>query len=128
ANFQGREHLVWLLHQPDFSTAARLAQGINERFGAPLAAAYDAGAVVVRVPPESRSDVVAFIAAVEEVTVQPDTPARVVINERTGTVVMGHHVRIAQVAVAHGNLTVRIGRDPEVVQPPPFSRGETVII
>lgn len=125
---QGQDQLVWLLHSPDFTTAARMTEAINKAFGINIARAWDAGAVAVEVPPQFRGREVEFIAQVQGLTVVPDTPARVVINERTGTVVMGHHVRISTVAVAHGNLTVRIRPEVDVIQPPPFSRGDTVIV
>lgn len=125
---QGQERLIWLLHSPDFTTAARMTEAINESFGLDIARAWDAGAVEVAVPVEFRNREVEFIAQVQGLSIVPDSPARVVINERTGTVVMGHHVRISTVAVAHGNLTVRIRPQVDVVQPPPFSGGDTVVV
>lgn len=119
--------LTWLLNEPDFTTAARVAAVINEHFPEARATAQDGGAVVVQVPEIFQGRLVDFIAAVEGLPVVPDAPARVVINERTGTVVIGHQVRIAAAAVAHGNLTVRITSEVSVSQPPPFSRGQTVV-
>lgn len=121
------ETLTWVLRNPDFTTAMRVAEAINARFGAPLAQAMDQSAIRVKVPEEMRDDPIPFIAVVEELSVRPDAVAQVVINERTGTVVLGHDVRISTVAVAHGSLTVRVQPVVEVSQPPPLSDGETVV-
>lgn len=100
--------LSMVLLEPDFTTAARLAQVINDVYEVDLARARDQAAVEVRVPSQYLNNVVGFIAELEELPVQPDVNARVVINERTGTVVMGSSVRLAAVAVAHGNLRVQV--------------------
>lgn len=121
------ETLRWVLREADFTTAHRVAEAINERFGDQLARAVDQSLVEVRIPDALRSNPIPFIAMVEELTIRPDAVAQVVINERTGTVVLGHDVRIATVAVAHGALTVRIQPAVEVYQPLPFSGGETVV-
>jgi len=113
------------LNQADFTTANRISTAIDQRFGL-ITVAKDPGTVVVDVPYHYRNDIVGFIAAVEELAVTPDTAAKVVINERTGTVVIGGNVTIDQVAVAQGGLTVKIGRTTEVSQPPSFSEGNTV--
>lgn len=120
--------LTWVLRQPDFSTAARVAAAINEAVGSDLATAVDQSAIVVELPEVLRTELVPFIARIEEIEVRPDVVAKVVINERTGTIVLGHDVRIATVAVAHGNLNVRIEPEIDVVQPPPFSGGESVVV
>jgi len=114
------------LSQPDFTTANRITEAIAGRFG-DIAIANDPGTVTVYVPSYYRRDIVGFIAAIEELPVIPDAIAKVVINERTGTVVMGTNVTISEVAVAHGGLTVKIESTTEVSQPPPFSRGSTVV-
>lgn len=114
------------LNRPDFTTASRIAEVVNRRFG-PIAAARDAGTVSVMVPPEYAGNVVSFVAAVEELPVTPDSAAKVVVNERTGTVVMGGNVTIDAVAVAQGGLTVKVGKTTEVSQPPPLSGGSTVV-
>lgn len=125
-SFLSGDGITLLLHQPDFTTAARLARAVDEAFGQRVAAAVDRAAVKVEIPPAYEQDVVGFVAAVEEVVLRPDAPAKVVINERTGTIVMGHHVRISTVAVAHGPLRVKVQPRVEVHQPPPLSSGETV--
>ena len=114
------------LHAADFTTALRTAGAINQALGAPVAIARDAGTVEVRLPDGLAGDPVSFMAAVEAVQVDPDTRARVVVNERTGTVVMGEAVTINTVAVSHGNLSVTIQAFNDVSQPAPFSEGETV--
>ncbi|GIX22688.1 MAG: flagellar P-ring protein [Gammaproteobacteria bacterium] len=116
------------LHRPDFTTALRLAEAINRAFAdgaGPTARAIDAVSVQLRAPlePERR---VAFLAAVENLEVEPaDAPAKVVVNSRTGTVIIGAHVRVGPAAVAHGGLTVTITEREGVSQPPPFSGGRT---
>lgn len=119
-------NIALALNQPDFTTANRIAEAIGQQFG-PIAHARDAGTVVIRVPYEYTQNMVGFIASVEELSVIPDNIAKVVINERTGTVVMGGNVTIDTVAVAQGGLTIRIGKTNEVSQPQPFSGGSTVV-
>lgn len=115
----------FLLRDPDFTTADRITRVLNDRFG-PVASAADAGCVEIRIPPSFRGKTSHFIAALEKLEITPDTIARVVINERTGTVAMGGDVKISEVAVAHGNLTVTIATQNGVSQPQPFSGGDTV--
>lgn len=114
------------LHEPDFTTALRTAEGINAHFGTPVAHAQDAGTLELRVPEDYQENVVRFMAQVEAVEIDPDAPARIVLNERTGTVVMGAAVRIAKVAISHGSLSITISATNDVSQPAPFSDGETV--
>lgn len=97
-----------VLHQPDFTTAARLADVVNQVYGSQAARALDQATIEVNVPMTYRNNIVSFIAQIEELPIQPDTNARVVINERTGTVVMGSSVRIAPVAVSHGGIRIQI--------------------
>jgi len=117
-----------VLKTPDFTTAHKTAEAIC--LGCPEigARALDAGTVRLDVPPGQRSEMVALITKVENLEVQPDVIAKVVVNERTGTIVMGEHVRIAPVAVAHGSLTVQITEKPTVSQPLPFSKGTTKVV
>ena len=117
------------LHQPDFTTATRIATAINDKFKAPLATNTDPGSVLLTIPSEYIGRTVAFVADLERLEVTPDNPAKVVMNERTGTIVMGDKVRIATVAVSHGNLTLYIKETPEVSQPAPFSdKGRTAVV
>ena len=119
--------LSLLLRQPDFTTAHRLASSINEKFGR-IALPIDAGRVEVAFPPAYAQYPASFVASLEQLEIRPDTVARVVINERTGTVVLGGNVKISAVAVSHGNLTVAVAEAPEVVQPEPFAGGSTAIV
>jgi flagellar P-ring protein precursor FlgI len=120
-----RSQLRLNLRQPDFTTAARIAAAVNERFNRPVAKSSDPGAVELHLPAEFTGRMVEFIAEVERLDVKPDTAARVVMNERTGTIVMGENVRISTIAVSHGNLTLLIRETPKVSQPSPLSGGET---
>ncbi|MEM9174255.1 MAG: flagellar basal body P-ring protein FlgI [Myxococcota bacterium] len=121
----GREQFEISLHNPDFTTAQRTASRINEAFSAPVAAARDSGTLDLRIPEAFRNDVVGFLARVETLDVTPDKAARIILNERTGTIVMGDRVRVSTVAVSHGNLTVIVNQTNQVSQPAPFGNGRT---
>jgi flagellar P-ring protein precursor FlgI len=117
------------LTEPDFENASRVAAALNARLGEGAAVAEDAATVRVRPNGQSAGDLVSLIAQISEVRVQPATAARVILNERTGTVIIGGNVRIAPVAVAHGSLTVEIQTDVVVSQPAPYSvKGQTVTV
>ena len=118
--------LLYELKQPDFTTAARMTEAINHRFGPNTAHSPDSGTVRVLMPLEYRGNVVGFVADLENIEIEADTPARIVVNERTGTIVMGQDVRIATVAVSHGNLNLVISENTEVSQPNPLAAGQTV--
>src|SRR3954447_16378197 len=125
------EYLVLELKNPDFVTATRILDVINRyaggRYRSQIAFERDYRAIVLSKP--RFIGPVRFLAEIGELTVEPDTPARVVINERTGTVVIGRDVRISTVAVTHGNLSVRVTETPVVSQPSPFSpQGQTVVV
>jgi flagellar P-ring protein precursor FlgI len=123
------DSVTFSLKDPDFASANRIAQAINRELGDGAARATDAANVSVRVPPNYRSAVPDLIARLEPLPVEVDAAARVVINERTGTVVVGGAVRLGPAAVAHGNLSVRISTQLAVSQPPPFSeRGQTTVV
>jgi flagellar P-ring protein precursor FlgI len=118
-----------LLRDPDFATAGRAADAINAAFSDTVAKAEDPVSVRITPPASLASDPVALLAKVEAVELQPDTTARVVINEKTGTVVLGQDVRVSKVALAHGSLTVEVHTDFEASQPAPFARrGRTVVV
>jgi flagellar P-ring protein precursor FlgI len=121
------EALVFSLREPDYVTASRIVQAINTFLGAPAARAIDPGSVQLDVPTQFRASVPELMAQLETLSIQTDVQARVVINERTGTVVVGGNVQLAPAAVAHGNLAVRISTRFEVSQPLPYSRGETTV-
>ena len=121
------ERLGLSLREPDFVSARRIADVINQELGADAAEVLDAGTVTVAVPASYRTSVPALIARLEPLAVTTDAIARVVINERTGTVVLGGDVRIGAAAVAHGNISVRISTLNTVSQPAPFSQGRTTV-
>jgi flagellar P-ring protein precursor FlgI len=121
--------LTLVLRQEDFTTASRLGRAINQKFGAGVAQALDGRNVDVRIPASWSGDTVGFIAELEVVRLQTDAIARIIINERTGTIVMGRDVRISSVAISQGGVTVRIGTDYDVSQPSILSKnGQTVTV
>ena len=115
-----------LLRDPDYTTAQRIADAINRAYGV-VAYAVDAGRVEINLPGQYVQAPNAFLANMGGIEIEPDTAAKVAINERTGTIVMGGNVRISSVGVAHGNLVVEVADDPNVVQPESFSEGQTVV-
>jgi flagellar P-ring protein FlgI len=127
ADFNTRSSLTLSLKNPDFTTASRVTDAINALFFDSIAAAADAGTVQVQVPEAYAGNVVELMAMIEKLDVLPDQTARVIINERTGTVVMGDNVRISTIAIAHGNLSIMVKDQYMVSQPAPFSEGQTVI-
>ncbi|MGE5554158.1 MAG: flagellar basal body P-ring protein FlgI [Betaproteobacteria bacterium] len=127
ANAVATDFLTLVLHHPDFTTAARVAAAINRAFTPETARAVDKGTVTVTVPVTYEARPVEFIAALSELPVRPDAVAKVVVNERTGTIVMGQHVTISPVAVAHGSLSIRITAGAQISQPAPLSPGRTVV-
>ncbi len=120
--------LLFNLKHPDFTTATRMVTAINNKFGTRVAHSLDSGSIKVLMPLDYRGDVVAFVSDIENISVNAAVPARVVVNERTGTIVMGQNVRIATVAVSHGNLNLIIRETAAVYQPLPFADGVTVIV
>jgi flagellar P-ring protein precursor FlgI len=117
------------LREPDFGNAHRLADVISDALGSPVARAMDSGTVTIEVPAVYRDAIPDLMARLESLPMTVDRPSRIVINERTGTVVIGGGVRLGAAAVAHGNLSVRISTQYAVSQPAPFSsRGETVVV
>lgn len=119
---QDRDHVTFVLNEADYTTAARVAAAINAQVGAGLARARDASGIEIDVPAAVQDDTVGFLARIEGVMVQPDRRARVVINERTGTVVTGGDVRISRIAVSHGDLKISIATQTSVSQPAYLSR------
>ena len=124
-SFENREEFHLILGAPDFTTAQRIVEVIDFNVGPGTAKALNAAEVRVTVPLEYRTRLTEFLARIERLPVHPDQRARIVIVERTGTVVMGENVRISTLALAHGNLTIQITKDRQVSQPGPFSLGET---
>jgi len=116
-----------LLHDPEFETAERVSDAIN-KIAPGCANAIDPAMVAVSVRHLRDQEINRFIAECQSLSVVPDTLARIVINERTGTVVIGEHVRISRVAITHGNLIITTNEVPQVSQPAPFSDGDTVVV
>jgi len=126
-SLQEKQMISLNLNSPDFTTSLRLTEVINKGLGEDIAKAIDAGTVGVKVPLKSQEYLVEFISMIENLEIVPDTIAKVVLNERTGTVIIGENVRISTVAVSHGNLSIVIKERERVSQPLPFSEGETVV-
>ncbi|PRD40308.1 UNVERIFIED_CONTAM: flgI2 [Trichonephila clavipes] len=116
------------LRQPDFTTAARIENVINREFGRNVALMTDAGTVALDLGRSRMASPAHVIGRLENLLVEPETRARVIVDQRSGTIVMGADVRISSVAVAQGNLTLTVEEAPMVVQPNPFSQGETVVV
>ncbi|HEX3209895.1 MAG TPA: flagellar basal body P-ring protein FlgI [Geminicoccaceae bacterium] len=116
------------LRNPDFTTAARIAHAINDHFRSSVAQASDPATVILSVPAAYQGRTAALLTEVEQLAVEPDQIARVLIDEKSGIIVMGDNVRISQVAVAQGNLTVRVTETPQVSQPNPLAEGDTVVV
>src|SRR5262245_2520176 len=116
------------LRNPDFTTAKRIASAINDFIGSPTAEPLDPSTVQLTIPKKFQGNVIALLTEVEQLQIDPDLPAKVVIDERSGIIVMGRDVRVSTVAVAQGNLTVTISETPVVSQPQPFSRGRTRVV
>jgi flagellar P-ring protein FlgI len=114
------------LRNPDFTTAERIATAINERLGTSTARAVDPATVALPVPPAYGGRLAQLLGEIEQLPVEPDTAARIVIDESSGIIVMGANVQISRVAVAQGNLTVRVTETPQVSQPNPLADGRTV--
>ena len=120
------DDIEMVLRHADFTTAVRMAAAVNECFGGG-AHVVDGATVRIKVPPvfQTPEKIAEFVAGLQELQVVPDSAARVVVNERTGTIVAGEHVKISTVAISHGNLTIAITEKSKTSQPLPFSSGET---
>jgi flagellar P-ring protein FlgI len=116
------------LRNPDLTTARRVAAAINDFMGADTAEPTDPSTVTLSIPERYRGNMIKLLTEVEQLRVDPDQVARVIVDERSGIIVMGQDVRVNTVAVAQGNLTVTITETPQVSQPNPFSEGQTVVV
>jgi flagellar P-ring protein precursor FlgI len=116
------------LRNPDFTTARRIAAAINDFLGNDTAEPTDPGTVAIQIPKAYKGNIVQLLTEVEQLRVEPDQRARIVVDERSGIIVMGKDVRVSTVAVAQGNLTVTITEQPQVSQPNPLSRGQTAVV
>lgn len=127
-NFAEQKSLRLALREPDFTTAGRIEQAINEDFGRGVARMLDAGTVQLDIGSTRMASAAHALGRIENIPIQPERKARVVVDQRSGTIVMGEDVRISRVAVSQGNLTLRIQEAPIAVQPNPFAEGETVVV
>ncbi len=109
------------LRNPDFTTSKRIAQAINAAIGENVSKAIDSGTVKLAIPSRYRNDIASLLTSIEQLRIEPDQPARVVIDEASGVIVMGENVRLSTVAIAQGNLTIRISETPQVSQPGAFA-------
>jgi len=129
SRFVNQSNMTVTLRHPDFTTAQRLALAINQELGAARAKASDPATITVKVPAAYRGNEVALLARMERVQVLPDAPASVIINERTGTVIVGQTVTLSPVAISHGSLTLEIQERFNVSQPEgAFTRGQTAVV
>ncbi len=127
-SLQGKAALRLILKHGDFTTAGRVAGAINRKLKTGVARSLDNRTVEIQVPEAYRADIVSFIGSIENEKLEVDRVAKVVLNERTGTVVFGREVEIAPITIVHGSLTVRIGTEFRVSQPSPFSEGVTTVV
>lgn len=116
------------LRNPDFTTSRRIANAINESMGTQTAMALDPSTVLVIKPESYASNMVNLVTDLESLYVEPDQKAKVVVDERSGIIVIGSDVRVSEVAIAQGNLTIRVSETPQVSQPNPFGAGETAVV
>lgn len=126
-NSGNRNNLSVVLRVPDYTTANNIANAVNTKYGAGTATAVDGAEITVTVPAANQANTTAFLAELESIEIETDDPAKVVINERTGTIVSGSKVKILPVTISHGNLRITIRSNPLVSQPNPFSQGQTVL-
>jgi flagellar P-ring protein precursor FlgI len=126
-DFNSMERLALNMNAPDFSTTQQVASRLNNSLGGNFARAIDISTVELTVPPDFRGNLVPLMASIENIEVTPDMAAKVVVDEKTGTIVLGRNVRISRVAVAHGNLEVLVQENFQVSQPGAFSGGQTVV-
>jgi flagellar P-ring protein precursor FlgI len=120
-SLKDKHELTIILNDPDFSTASEIASVINSKFGESLTKPIDSGTLKFRIPQAFQDRVVDLLAQIGKLEVVPGTVAKIIVNERTGTVVIGENVKISKVAVAHGNLSIQIKETKEVSQPAPFA-------
>jgi flagellar P-ring protein precursor FlgI len=127
-DFAGMSTLRLALRTPDFTTAGRIEQAINQDFNRGVAVMLDAGTVELNIAATRMASPAHALGRIENILVEPERRARVVVDQRSGTIVMGEDVRISRVAISQGNLTLRIQETPIVSQPNPFSPGDTVVV
>jgi flagellar P-ring protein precursor FlgI len=127
-DFGGLNAVRLALRSPDFTTAGRIEEVINAEFGRPVATMTDSGTVALDIGATRMGSPAHALGRIENLLIEPERRARVVVDQRSGTIVMGADVRISRVAVSQGNLTLKIEEAPLVVQPNPFAQGDTVVV
>ena len=125
--FNDQQSVTINMYGEDFSTTKKVADAVNRAMGGKFAQAQDVATVKLNVPPQYQGDVVTLMASLENLEISPDSRAKVVVDEKTGTVVLGANVTLSKVAVSHGNLNVVVSEQPQVSQPGAFSQGQTVV-
>lgn len=125
--FNQQNHLTLNMRSPDFSTAQQISERLNAAMGGQFARALDAASVEMTIPSHYKNNLVPLMASIENLEITPDVAAKVVVDEKTGTVVLGRDVRISRAAVAHGNLQITVQESEQVSQPGAFSQGDTVV-
>lgn len=126
-DFNAQETITLALHTPDFTTAARVEEIINAALGSPIAYVLDPGSVELNISGTNGSPA-RILAAIENLPIKVETPARIVIDEKSGTIVLGQDVTISKVAIAQGNISIAVRENPVAVQPNPFAEGETIVL
>jgi flagellar P-ring protein precursor FlgI len=127
-DLSGKSRLNLVLNRNDFTTASRAVRAINESSGSGIASAIDGRTIAIQVPPEYGNRIVEFMSMVENARMEVDTAARVVLNEKTGTIILGKDVKISEVSIIHGSLSLQVGTTYQVSQPEPFGKGETTVV
>ena len=127
-DFANKQDVVLSLNNPDFTTATRAVGTINKYLHGNFATSEDSGTIHIKLPPGYKDRLVSMLAGLENLEVATDAVAKVIIDERNGTVVMGENVRLSTVAIAHGNLMIQIKEKPRISQPLPFSQGQTAVV
>jgi len=127
-DFASKEDVVIALNTPDFTTATRTVGAINKHLHGTFASSKDSGTIHIKLPPGYKDRLVSMLASLENLEIATDAVAKVIIDERNGTVVMGDNVRLSTVAIAHGNLMIQIKERPRISQPLPFSQGQTAVV
>lgn len=125
-SMMGKKEILLSLRNPDFTTSKRVAAAINKEMGVKTAMALDPSTILLIKPDGYSDNMVGLVTDIEQLYVQPDQKAKVVVDERSGIIVIGNEVRVSEVAIAQGNLTIRVTETPQVSQPNPFAGGETV--
>ncbi|MDR1490157.1 MAG: flagellar basal body P-ring protein FlgI [Desulfovibrio sp.] len=125
--FNSQQSLTLNMNNPDFTTTNQVVERINKALGGIFARSVDVSTISLEIPSDFKGNMVPLMASLENIEITPDTAARVVVDEKTGTIILGRDVRISRVAVAHGNLQVTVRENQEVSQPGPFSGGSTAI-